>query len=124
MKTAILVVLCCSLFAGCRAGDSASSQNPATPESVAKRVEQLSLDQERIEELAVRSPHSSPDLLSSIQAGRTAWTNYLHAEKEQRTMYAASGIAIDGEYYRLQEGLLEAFSRQWQQIEDILAKSP
>ena len=124
MKTTIIVVLCCSLLAGCRTGDSTSSRASATPESVARRAEQLSLQQERIEQLAVRWPHSSPDFLSSIQAGRVAWTDYLRAEKEQRNSFAASGITLDGEYYRLQEQLLDAFSQQWQQIEDLLVRTP
>ena len=124
MKTTIILALCCSLFAGCRTGDPASSRVPATPESVAKRTEKLTAQQERIEQLAIRWPHSSPDILSSIHAGRTAWADYLRAEKKQRTSFAASGIVLDAEYYRLQEQLLEGFSQQWQQIEDLLAKTP
>jgi hypothetical protein len=101
-----------------------ASCSTSSPESVAKRVEELSLQRARIEQLAIRSPHSSPDVLSSIQAGRVAWTNYLNAEKEQRTIFAVNGIVLDGKYYRLQEQLLESFSRQWQQIEDLLAQAP
>ena len=121
---AIIVALCCILFAGCRTGESASPGVLATPESVAKRVEQLNLQHERIEQLASRWPHGSTDFLESIHAGRVAWTNYLRAVKDQHAIFAANGIALDGEYYRLQEKLLEALSLQWQQIEDLLAKTP
>lgn len=140
MKNAIItgVMAATILIAGCDKKSSSSSATPptaqaaassssrvaATPESVAKRVEQLSLQQERIEQLAIRSPHSSPDFLISIRAGRAAWSEHLRAEKQQRANFIASGIALDAEYYRSQEQLLEAFSRQWQQIEDILAKTP
>lgn len=104
---------------------ASNQRRAASPESVAKRAEELSLQQERVEQLAIRWwPHSSPDMLSWIHAGRVAWTNYLRLEKEQRTIFAANGIVLDADYYRLQEQLLEAFSRQWQQIEDILATAP
>jgi hypothetical protein len=123
MKTPIILALCCSFFAGCRSSDS-SSRVPATPESVAKRVEQLNLQHERIEELAVRWPHRSPEFLRAVHTGRAAWLDYLRAEQEQRANFAASGIVLDGEYYRLQDQLIEAFSRQWQQIEDYLRRPP
>ena len=124
MTTTLILTLCCSLVAGCRTSDSSSSRVPATPESVAKRVEQLNLQQARIEQLAVRWPHSSPAFLRQVHAGRLAWTDYLHKEQELRAHFAASGIILDGEYYRLQEELLEAHSRQWQLLEDIIAKTP
>ena len=124
MKTTIILALLCSLFAGCRTGDSVSARVPATLESVAKRAEQLTLQQERIEQLAARWPHSSSDFLASVRAGRVAWTNYLHADQKQRDYFAANGIVLDGDYYRLQQQLLEAFSRQWELIEDLIAKTP
>lgn len=72
-----------------------NQRRTSSPESLAKRVEQLSLQRERIEQLAIRWPQSSPDMLSSIQAGRVAWTNYLHADQKLRANFAANGIILD-----------------------------
>lgn len=119
LPTMVAALLLSALVVSCASNERRAS----SPESVAKRAEELSLQQERIEQLAIRSPHSPPDFLSWIHAGRVAWTNYLHADQKVRANFAANGIVMDARYYRLQEQLLETFSRQWQQIEDSISYS-
>ena len=124
MKPVIILALCCSLFAGCRTADSTSSKVPATPESFTKRVEQFNLQEERIEQLAARWPHSSPEFLASIHDIRVAWAEFLRVEPEQRAKLAANGIVLGEEYYRGEEQIIDALSSQLQLIEDLMAKTP
>jgi hypothetical protein len=124
MKTTIILALFCSLFVGCRPVDSASEKDRVTPESVAKKAEQLTTQIGRIMQIATRSDLVSPEILRSLDNGQVAWGEYQRAEQKQRVHFAASGVVLDGEYYRLQGELLDAFSRQWEQIEKLLAKTP
>ena len=124
MKSAIIFALCCSLFVGCRTHDSTASRGPATPESFTKKIEQLNLQEKRVEQLAARWSHSSPEFLASIHAGQVAWADFLRVEPEQRAKLAANGIVLDEKYYRMQEQFLDAFSNQLQSIEDLMAKTP
>ena len=49
---------------------------------------------------------------------------YLQAAKRQDAFFVGQKIALNEPHYRLQEDLLDAFSRQWQLIEDMVAKTP
>lgn len=124
MKAAIIFGLSCLLCVGCRTGNSQSPRHTASQESVTKKAEQLGLQIEHVGQLAAQWPHRSPEFLGSIQTGRAAWADYLQAEQAQRSLFASSGIVLDREYYRLQEQLLDAFVRQWQQLEDIIVRTP
>jgi hypothetical protein len=124
MKTAIILALCCSLFAGCRTDHSTSSRVLATPESFAKKIEQFNLQEERIEQLAAHWPESSPKFLDSIHAIRISWADYLRVEPEQRAKLAANGIVLGEEYYQGQEQIIDALSRQLQLIEELMSKKP
>jgi hypothetical protein len=128
MKSAILLALCCSLFAGCRIDNPPSSKVPATPESFAKKVEQVNLKVEHIVQHADRWPKSSAEFLASIHAMRDAWTEYLRVEPEQRAKLAAisatNGVVFGEQYYRMQEQFLDGFSSMLQQTEDLMVKTP
>jgi len=111
ITSTIILALCCSLFAGCRASNTASSKVPATPESITKQVERLKQQTERMEKLAERSPYSSPDLLKAINDMRIEWENYPHQQQEMRAKLTAQGIVIpDERYYQAQEEFLDGMS--------------
>jgi hypothetical protein len=126
MKTTSIIILglCCNLFTGCRTNNTASSRVPATPESIAKKVEQLRIQTEHMEQLATRSPYSSPDLLKAIHDMRIEWEDYPRQQQETRAKLAAQGIVIpDERFYQAQEEFLDGMSHALQQMEEQITNS-
>jgi hypothetical protein len=123
-NSVIILALCCSLFAGCRTSNTTSSRVPAIPESIVKKVEQLKLQTEHMEQLAARSPYSSPDLLKAIHDMRIEWEDYPRQQQETRAKLTAQGIIIpDEKYYQAQEEFLDGMSHALQQMEEQIKNS-
>ena len=58
------------------------------------------------------------------QAAKSAWETTYHAEEQLKATYAANGIDLGSEYYRLGEALVAAYAAQWRQIEDLITDNP
>src|SRR4051812_36673727 len=96
-----LVAAVCSIFVSCTSPRSAS-RHADTAAAVAQRTHQLSAQFERIER-----EQRSPELRRLAHTARTAWLAYVRANRSAEAAYTASGIALDTDYYRLENRLLD-----------------
>ena len=130
-RLAALLFVAAFLLVGC-AGDGrysrvSSSTLPAV--SIADRsarieehFDRLDAQVARVERLQRRVAHNTLMPQLSSRDLRSDFAGIRQAERQQRAIFIAYGIAPDADYYRLQHRLLDGFSAQLRQLEELLTR--
>ena len=131
MTQRFIALLCLALFllVGCAAGGGSSRVSSSaapinSPVDYSARIEEhfdrIECQATRVERLHRRLLHIASSPQQPFPDLRARFADYRQADRQQRRFFAAHGITTDAEYYRLQHRVLDAFSVQLRQLEELL----